>query len=174
MSMNNRYVMGLFNDESLTVSALEALKSSPWPLHRVHGPYPSHKILHALNFRKSRVGYFTLAGGILGFLSGYALTTFASVQWGLVVSGKPVVSLLPFFVVGYEMTILFGVLGTVLGLLITTRIPDRKSIKLYDERCSGEHFGIIARCDPGKQEELAAFFREQGGEVQMFEDEETG
>ncbi len=170
MTTSSSYVMGLFKDENAVVSVLKALKKSPWKLHRVHGPYPSEKILHALKFKKSKVGYFTLIGGITGLLTGYALPIFTSVQWNLIVSGKPIVAPIPFFVVGYELTILFGVLGTVLGLLLTARIPEFKSLKLYDERCSGEHFGIIAACDSDGVSDLMAFFEQQGGEVRRFEE----
>lgn len=166
----SRYVMGLFKEENAVVSTLEALRKSPWKLHRVHGPYPSHKILNALRLKKSKVGYFTLIGGITGFLTGYALPIYSSVQWNLIVSGKPIVSPIPFFVVGYELTILFGVLGTVLGLLLNAKIPEFKSLKLYDERCSGEHFGIVAGCDPDGESDLTAFFKERGGEVRRFDE----
>lgn len=166
----DRYVMGLFAKESGVVSAIGALESSPWKLLRVHGPFPSHPILHALKFRKSRVGYFTLAGGITGFFTGYALSIYSSVQWNLIVSGKPVVALIPFFVVGYEMTILFGILGTVLGILLSARIPEFKSLKeVYDPRCSGDRFGVVVGCEAGREGEIEAFFANLGAETRRFE-----
>jgi len=173
MSTSRNYVMGLFKEESAVVSALEALKKSQWKLHRVHGPYPSEKILHALKFKKSKVGYFTLIGGITGLVTGFVVPIFTSVQWDLIVSGKPIIAPIPFFVVGYELTILFGVLGTVLGLLLNAGIPEFKSLTLYDERCSGEHFGIIAACDPGGESGLTSFFEEQGGEVRRFDETDS-
>jgi len=173
MATSSKYVMGLFKEESAVVSVLEALKESPWKLYRVHGPYPSEKILHALKSKKSKVGYFTLIGGITGLVTGFALPTFTSVQWNLIVSGKPIIAPIPFFVVGFELTILFGVLGTVLGLLLNAGIPEFKGLKLYDERCSGEHFGIIAACDPGREPDLTAFFEKQGGEVRRFDEADS-
>jgi molybdopterin-containing oxidoreductase family membrane subunit len=162
--------MGLFTEEGDAAQAIGALRSSPWKLCRVHGPYPSHVVLDALKFKKSRVGYFTLAGGITGFFAGYGLAIYSSVQWNLIVSGKPVVSLIPFFVVGYEMTILFGILGTVLGILLSARIPEFKSLKgIYDPRCSGEHFGVVASCEAGGEAALSAFFADMGAEVRHFE-----
>jgi molybdopterin-containing oxidoreductase family membrane subunit len=163
-----RYVLGVFPDENRTVSAIKALKSSPWELDRVHSPFPSHKILDVLKLKKSRVGYFTLAGGILGFFTGLILSLYTAVQWNLIVGGKPVVAWFPFFIVGFEFTILFSVFGNILGVLTQSRLPEFKSLKRYDPRCSGEHFGILASCEEGEQDSLKAFFHENGGESRLF------
>ena len=68
-----RHIMGLFTSEDKVVSAINALKESSYEFIRVNTPIPSHKIMDALKLKSSRVGWFTLCGGILGFLSGFAL-----------------------------------------------------------------------------------------------------
>lgn len=164
-----KYIMGLFKDEDQVVSTLAALKESAYNFQRVHSPIPSHKIMAALNLKKSKVGWFTLTGGIIGFFSGFALAIFCSVQWDLIVSGKPIVSLIPFFIVGFEFTILFAVFGNVIGLLTHTRLPTLKGMEYYDPRCSGEHFGVLATCEPMQQDGLKNFFLQNGGEVNVFD-----
>ena len=168
---SKKYVMGLFRDQTQAVSAIDALKSSPWVPQRVHGPFPDHKILDALKLKKSPVGYFTLAGGILGFLAGFGLAIFTATRWSLIVSGKPVVALIPFFIVGFEFTILFAVLGNILGMLVLARLPEFRSLKHYDPRCSGEHFGILSSCDEGEQADLMRLFQEKGGEIALFDED---
>jgi len=164
-----KYIMGLFKDEDQVVSTLAALKESAYQFQRVHSPIPSHKIMSALDLKKSRVGWFTLVGGIIGFFSGFALAIFCSVQWNLIVSGKPIISLIPFFIVGFEFTILFAVFGNVIGLLTQTRLPNFKKMEYYDPRCSGEHFGVLAACEPMQQDGLKDFFQQNGGEVKIFD-----
>ncbi len=170
---DNSHVMGLFNDEDKAVNAVRELKKRDpdWKIESVHGPIPSHKIFKALGMRRSGVGWFTLFGGIIGFFTGYSLAAYTATQWNLIVSGKKIVSLIPFFVIGFECTILFGVLGTVLGLLLLSRLPEHKSLKRYDERCSGDHFGILATCDREDTGKLEGFFREIGGETRLFSEE---
>ena len=170
---DNTHVMGIFKEEEKVVSALAELKRSPWELKSVHGPIPSHRIAGALKTKKSGVGWFTLIGGISGFIIGYALSIYTAVQWDLIVSGKRIVSLVPFFVVGYECTILFGVLGTVLGVLLLSRLPEHKSLKYYDARCSRDHFGILATCHPESEGELALLFEKAGGEAKRLPEEEN-
>ena len=62
------HIMGLFRDENSVVAAINALKESSFKFIRVNTPFPSHKIMNALKLKKSMVGWFTLCGGILGFI----------------------------------------------------------------------------------------------------------
>ena len=163
-----KYIMGLFKNEDQVVSTVAALKDSAYQFRRVHSPIPSHKIMDALKLKKSRVGWFTLTGGILGLISGFALAVYCSLEWKLIVSGKPIISLIPFFIVGFELTILFAVFGNVIGLLTQARLPTSKGMEYYDPRCSGEHFGVLAACEPMQQDDLEDFFQQKGGEVRVF------
>ena len=164
-----KYIMGLFKNEDQVVSTLAALKESAFQFQRVHSPIPSHKIMDALKLKKSKVGWFTLTGGILGLISGFALAVYCSLEWKLIVSGKPIISLIPFFIVGFEFTILFAVFGNVIGLLTQARLPSFKRMDYYDPRCSGEHFGVLAACEPMQQDDLKDFFQQNGGEVKVFD-----
>ena len=165
----DRHVFGVFPDEDRTISAIRGMIETPWRLERVHSPFPSHKIMAALNLKKSPVGYFTLAGGVLGFFTGIGLAVYTALRWHLIVWGKPVVAWIPFIIVGFEFTVLFSVFGNVLGLLMCGDLPDFRGLKHYDPRCSGEHFGILAACGEGEQEGLVDFFRSKGGEARVFE-----
>jgi molybdopterin-containing oxidoreductase family membrane subunit len=169
-----RHIMGLFKNEERVVAAIEALKQTGYQFIRVNMPIPSHHILDALKLKNSWVGWFTLCGGILGFIGGFALAIFTATRWNLIVSGKPVVAIIPFVVVGFEATILFSVFGNVIGLLTQTRLPSRRWLKHYDPRCSGEHFGVLAACEAGQEEGLKDFFQQRGAEVRVFAAQEEG
>jgi len=49
------------------------------------------------------------------FFLGNSLAVYTSLQWSLIVSGKPVAALVPYFIVGFEFTILFAVFGNIVG-----------------------------------------------------------
>lgn len=165
---SERTIMGLFSNAGQTVAAIKAIGQSPWSLKEVHGPVPDHHIAEALQQKKSRVGYYTLFGGIIGFFSGFALAAFTSLRWGLIVSGKPVVALVPFFIVGFEFTVLFSVFGNVVGLLTEARLPDYKGLRQHDPRCTGDQFGVVAAGPEDQQTELEAFLREQGAQIAVL------
>ncbi len=159
-------VIGLFKDEEQAIRAIADIRDSGWSLERVHSPIPNHRIMDALRLRKSRVGYYTLAGGITGFFFGFLFAIYCASEWDLIVSGKPVVALVPFFIVGFEFTILFSVFGNVVGLINEARLPDYGGLAEYHPKCSGEHYGVVARCLEDKKAALMAFFHERGGEAE--------
>ncbi len=100
---------------------------------RVITPIPVHEVDEILGTHphRSKIKYFTLVGALTGFTAGYALTTYTHLSWEnppLIVGGKPLVSVIPFFVIAYELTILFGGIATFIGLLILAGLPSIKRI----------------------------------------------
>ncbi len=62
---SEKQVLALFKDETLAAAAIESMAAYPWQVRSVNSPFPSEKVLKAMRAGKSRVGYFTLAGGII-------------------------------------------------------------------------------------------------------------
>ncbi|MEW5908259.1 MAG: DUF3341 domain-containing protein [Thermodesulfobacteriota bacterium] len=157
-------ILGFFPSEDRAAHAILALRGTSWSVKKVLSPVPGPKIFDALNLRKSRIGYFTLAGGVIGFFTGFALAAFTALQWELIVGGKPVVSLVPFFIVGFEFTILFAVFGNVAGLIHQMKLPDYKGLVELDPYRDVNRFGILSSCPLEEEGSLIAFFKEHGAE----------
>jgi hypothetical protein len=166
-------LMGIFSSDAQAASAILGLRNSAYTLERVHSPIPSHAIAAALDLPQSRVGWFTLAGGIIGFCFGFFLAAFTATRWSLIVSGKPVEAWIPFVIVGFEFTILFAVFGNVLGLISQARLPRLRIAKRYDPRFSGHKFGVLASCDTDDRTELGRFFEATGAVVVGYEADGT-
>ena len=167
MATDRTAIMGIFRSEDRAAEAIRELKAGVYELERVHSPIPSHAIAEAMQLPKSRVGWFTLAGGIIGFLSGFSLAIFAATRWHLIAQGKPVIALVPFVIVGFEFTILFSVFGNVLGLISQARLPRFRVSPGYDPAFTGDGFGVLASCPRGEAEKLADFFRTRGAEAKV-------
>jgi hypothetical protein len=162
------YVMGVFDSEDRAVAAVEAVNQSSWSVRRVHSPIPSHKLAAAMHVKKSLVGWYTLCGGITGFLTGFILAIYTAERWDLIVSGKPIVALVPFVIVGFEFTILFAIFGNLIGFLHQSRLPRLAHLDYYDERCSGEHYGVLAGCKESDRDDLTALLQQNGAEIRSF------
>ena len=74
-------------------------------------------------------------GGALGLAIGTWLTRMTELAWPLPTGGMPIVSWWPNLIIMFELTMLGGILATVITLFITAKIPTTEN-KLYDLRVS--------------------------------------
>jgi hypothetical protein len=116
------------------------------------------------------VRIFTLIGGLLGGISGYAMTIWMANNWPLMIGGKPLSSIPPYTIIAFELTILFGGVLTVLGLLAVGRLPRIAFDRAYRKRFSAEEFGLVVRCRGRDVVEVEELLRAQGAkEVTLVE-----
>jgi molybdopterin-containing oxidoreductase family membrane subunit len=165
MGNNTVTLTALFREDIRAAQAIRDLASPSWRVERVCGPVPSEAIHQALHGKKTPVGWFTLVGGLLGLVTGYGFASFTSLRWGLIVSGKPVVALVPFLIVGFELAVLFAVFGTVIGLILHARLPAFGDEEDTPEECTADRFGLVLQCPEGESAELQEFLEERGAWV---------
>ena len=89
----------------------------------IYSPAAFPELDDALDEKPSGVRAWTLVGGLLGVTTGYAVTIWMSLNWPIVIGGKPFASVAPYTIIGFELTILFGGLATLLGLLVVGKLP---------------------------------------------------
>ena len=70
-------------------------------------------------------------GGAIGLVFGYWLTAMTELSWPLPTGGMPIVAMWPNLIVIFELTMLGGILATVIGLFVTAAVPARRA-RLYD------------------------------------------
>jgi molybdopterin-containing oxidoreductase family membrane subunit len=127
-------------------------------------PVPLHEVDEVLRRGPSPVRRFTLAGGLIGFATGWALTIGSVEHYPIIVGGKPLISLTPFGVIAYVCTILFGALFTVAGMLINARLPRIQVGRGYDPRLTGNRFGLQILCREDRVEEIKQKLLDSGAE----------
>jgi hypothetical protein len=157
-----RGVLGAFRELDAAVSAIEALKESRIGEIRVFSPTPRHELEHAIDPGPSPVRRFTLIGGLAGASFGYWVAIWASDYWPLVVGGKAIASWVPYTIFGFEMMVLIGALSTVVGLLITSRVPRLTLMVGYDPRFSHGDFGVWVECAPERAAAAEELLRAAG------------
>lgn len=143
-------VLGIFPYLDATTTAIRQLRRAGFTDLTVYTPVPRHEIEEALQPKESPVRLFTIAGGLLGAVTGYGLASYASIAFPLVVGGKPLVHMIPYTVLAFELAVLFGSLATVLGLFVNSRLPRLAFDTAYDPAFSNDKMGIFVRCSPDR------------------------
>ncbi|MCB9029960.1 MAG: DUF3341 domain-containing protein [Deltaproteobacteria bacterium] len=156
-------VVGVYTYLDDVLNAVEKIKEAELD-YRVFSPVARHEIEEVTFPEKSNVRRFTLTGGILGCTFGFGLAILCSLDWPMRVSSKPIVSIPAFFPVGYECTILFAALATMLGILHFCRLPDLLRKVGYDPRFSEDKFGLVVGSTHEQLDEIQQFLKESGAD----------
>lgn len=159
-------VLGVFGHLDSTVTAIKSLKDGGHGDEiTVYSPVPRHELEDALQQPTSPVRMWTLIGGMTGCGIGAWLTLYMSYDWPVVVGGKPVGSIPPYVIIMFEMTVLFGALTTILGLLLNALLASRHQGTIaYDPRFTNDKFGIFVRCGADQAGAMERLLQSAGAE----------
>ncbi len=153
MSATKGGILASYEYLDSTVDAIEGLRKAGFEEIKAYTPYPDHHIEHALGYGQSPVRVWTLVGGLTGAATGLAFTIWTSIDWPLVVGGKPIVSIPAFVPIIFELTVLFGALATVIGLFVLARIPNLKPAVVYDPEFTAGRYGVYVEASSTRLEE---------------------
>ena len=161
MSAQGQGILASYEYLDSTVGAIEGLRKAGFDDVKAFTPYPEHAIEDALGYGQSPVRVWTLVGGLTGTATGFAFTTWTSMDWPLVVGGKPIVSIPAYVVIAFELTVLFGALATVIGLFILSRLPNFKPAVVYDPEFTAGRYGVYVEASGARLEEARRIMNEQ-------------
>jgi len=154
-------VLGAFEHVDAALDTIRGLRKAGHRDLTVYSAAPNHEIEEAMQHPVSRVRLFTLIGGLTGCLAGYFMTDWMSLDWPILVGGKPISTVPPYVVIMFELTVLIGALSTVAGMLILPRLR-RGGIRPFHPRFSDDQIGIFAPCGADQHEQVAGLMRRAG------------
>lgn len=134
-------------------TSIKELRKKDFKKITTYSPCPRHEIIDALGKPQSRVPFFTLLFGAVGVCTAYTLASWMSLDWVLPVSNKPTISIPPFTIIAFELMVLLGAYGTMIGIVSLAiretkkyTFPNSKKFKEYS-RFTGDRFGLVVRCE---------------------------
>jgi hypothetical protein len=117
-------LMAEFDSAQELIDAAHKTHAAGYQKIDAYSPFPVEGLAEAIGFHKNRVPLVVLIGGILGGLSGYMLQYWvAAITYPTNIGGRPYHSWPSFIIVTFEMTILFGGLSAVFGMLALNGLP---------------------------------------------------
>jgi hypothetical protein len=164
-------VLGLFKDYREFTKATHKLKKSGFSGISLMSPIPLEGVEEFLGDKKSVIKRFTFFGAIIGGLSGFALAAGTAIYYILPTGGRPIITYPPYLIIAYELTILLGILSTLLGFFISARLPALRD-RTYTYETNVDNFGVLVTCSAQDNPELAEqIMREAGAdEVKSIEE----
>jgi hypothetical protein len=154
-------VLASFAHLDAACGAIGSLRAAGRKDFTVYSAAPNHELEHALGITDSPVSLFTLIGGLTGDCAGVGMTFWMSLDWPLLVGGKPIATVPPYVVFMFELMVLIGSLSTVAGVIILSLMRPTTGLA-YDPRFSDDLIGIFVPCPPAEAAGVERMLRDAG------------
>ena len=160
--------LGTFKDVETATRAVEGLIKTGFSEETItsltSASYPDGVIVKTDQrtwFRWAAVG-----GGIFGACSGFLLAAGTAWLYPVQTGDKPIIAFYPTGIITYELTMLFAILGTIVGMFLEMGIPPWRAHP-YDPAISEGNIGISVSVDSREQMVRAGKIMEAAGALSI-------
>jgi uncharacterized membrane protein len=146
-------VMAEFEDPTSLVNAARNAYQNGFRKLDAYTPFPIEELSEVLHLHKNKLPLIVLIGALTGALTGYLLQYFVTViYFPINIAGRPLHSWPSYIVITFELTILFGAISAVLGLLGLCGLPMPYhpvfNVPRFSEHSRDRFFLCIEATDP--------------------------
>ena len=142
-------ILAQYDNVGAAIAGIERLRAMGHDDMEVFSPIPYEGLEVALGIDNSPIRRWALIGGITGFTTALALTAMTSLAYPLITQGKPIVSLPAYFIIMFELTILFTGLFGFGGVLFHTHKTRKRMSGAYRESFSVDRYGVFVPGEAG-------------------------
>lgn len=154
--MSTTTILGVFTTGEGAANAARGLRDAGLGSVATFTPTADHAVLGTHAHPTSPVRVFTLVGGLIGCAVGIALPVYTMLDWPLIVGGKPLISVPPLVIIGFELTMLGAALGGFIGFLLVSGLPQLWRGPSNDNRFTDDRFGVLVTCTEAERDAVCA------------------
>ena len=117
-------LLASFEDPAKLLEAARKIREAGYTKYDCHSPFPIHGMDDAMGLKRSPLGYIVFAVAVIALLGGFALEWWTStVDYPLVIAGKPFFSYLAYGPVAFALMVLASAFVSLLGMLALNKLP---------------------------------------------------
>ncbi len=135
--------LGIFKDVDTAARAVESLIKAGFAEREITSltsvPYPDGVLIKT--GQRTWFRWVSLAGGIIGACAGFFLAAGTAYMYPVQTGDKPIIAFYPTGIITYEITMLFAIIGAIVGMFLEMRLPPRKELP-YDPAIAEGSIGI--------------------------------
>ena len=161
--------LGTFRDVETATGAVERLIKAGFAEQTItsltSAPYPDGVLVKT--DQRSWFRWMSLGGGIFGAGAGFLLAAGTAYMYPVHTGGKPIIAFYPVGIVTYELTMLFAMLGAIVGMFIEMRQPPRRE-RVYDPAIGDGSIGISVSTTSASEGNRAASIMKEAGAIRTI------
>ena len=157
-------ILGIFDHGATAAAGARAVLDDGLGKVVAYSPVPNHALDQVLHTKISPIRTVVLIGGILGCATGFLFPIYTVLDWPMITGGKPLISIPPFVVIAFELTILFAAVGGMASFLWLAEVPRMTGSAAPDERFTNDKTGISVTCRPADADAVRASLERHGAE----------
>jgi hypothetical protein len=161
--------LGTFKDVDTAARAVESLVRAGFPEEEITSltsvPYPDGVLVKTS--QRTWFRWVSLAGGILGAVAGFLLAAGTAYMYPVQTGDKPIIALYPTGIITYELTMLFAIIGAMVGMFLEMRLPPRRE-RVYDPAIGEGSIGISVSTISGSESSRAASIMKEAGAIRTI------
>jgi len=155
MEKGKQFVVGVFDEEDVLMSAVGKIRGKGVKIHEVYTPYPVHGLDNAMGYHYSNLpiaGFlFGMTGTILALTMIIGMLGF---DWPMDIGGKPYIAFPDFIPITFEATVLLASLGMVGTFLVISNLkPWGYKPFMFDARSTDNKFVMVVDIENNKLDE---------------------
>lgn len=165
MESGKNFIVGIFDDEEVLLSAVSKVKSSEVTIHECYTPYPVHGLDEALGYKRSKLSVAAFLFGILGTSLALLMQSYMlGIDWPMIIGGKDYIALPSFIPVTFEVTVLLAAFGMVGTFFIISNLKPYAQPRIFDIRSTDDKhvMAIDLANNSKKQDELSSILKDAG------------
>ncbi len=165
MEKGKNFVVGVFDEETVMMSAVENIRSKGVKIHEVYTPYPVHGLDNALGYNYSNLPIAGFLFGICGTITALTMMIWMlGFDWPMDIGGKPHIPLPAFIPITFELTVLFCALGMTGTFFVASNLKPWSQPDMFDPRSVDDKFVITFDLASNKQDsaQLKSLLSESG------------
>ena len=141
MTAGNKFLVGVFDDDDVLLKAVTKVRESGIRIHECYTPFPVHGLGDALGYKRSKLPIAAFIFGMVGTSLALLMQFYMmGIAWPMIIGGKDFTSIVPFFPVTFELTVLLSALGMVGTFMVISDLRPYGKAKIFDLRATDDKF----------------------------------
>ncbi|MGM0581767.1 MAG: DUF3341 domain-containing protein [Bacteroidota bacterium] len=165
MESGKNFIVGIFDEESVLLSAVKKVRGSDVKIHECYTPYPVHGLDDELGYKRSRISISAFMFGITGTCLALLMTIYMmGIDWPMIIGGKDHIALPSFVPVIFEVTVLLSALGMVATFFVISNLKPYANPVTFDIRSTDDKHVMAIDLAKNKKstDELSSILKDSG------------